>query len=492
MTRRLTIEDARNKGIKYGYRLLSTEYINNSSPLMWECPKHGPFSMSYQNLGKDGRGCHGCYLERHHKEIEDKIFEAADNRGYNVIECVFETQKDKVTLYCPIHSNFDIQITSLLNGHGCRECGRLEAKEKIRLSKDEVRERVESLGYELRSDNYINAETKLSIYCPKHNYPFELSVHELQKNRICPVCETEITGVKSKIRKGNRNNHVYGIQIKQLARELNILLISNIEDAGLYDKEQYEISFICEKHGKRESTFKRLKGNKYPCVLCANEATGNSKYILFEEIEKTAKEMGYTLKTTRDEYENVSTELKLICPKHGEFSLLARKLREGIHCQECGREIQREKVSGENCIFWKGGSTNIVQHFRALTVPWRNKRLVEENRRCELTGKSSHNLEVHHIKFSFSDIAWKTINDIGIDVREKVADYTEEEIMVLDKKFLENHNNMAVGVVMTEDVHEDFHDFCGGCNTTTNIAQLKRFCEERHYRFPERYMSIVN
>lgn len=492
MTRRLTIADARNKGIKYGYRLLSTEYINNSSPLLWDCPKHGPFPMSYQNLGKDGRGCHDCFVERHHKEVEEKIYEAAERKGYKVVECVFETQKDKITLNCPIHSDFDIQITSLLNDHGCKKCGRMDAKKKIRLSINEVRKRVESLGYELRTDNYINAETKLSMYCPKHDFPFEQSVHDLQKNRICPVCETELKGAKSKIRKGNKRKHVYGIQIKQLAKKLNIKLISEIEDAVLYDKEQYKIAFICEKHGLREATFKRLKGNKYPCVLCANEATGNSKYISYEEIEETARKHGYILKTTRDEYENVSTELKLVCPKHGEFPLLARKLREGVHCKECGREIQREKVSGENCIFWKGGSTNIVQHFRALTVPWRNKRIVEENRKCELTGRTSHNLEVHHINFSFSDIAWKTINDIGIDVREKVADYTEEEIIALDNKFMENHNNMAVGVVMSEDIHNDFHDYCGGCNTTTTIEQLKMFCDNNHYHFPDKYISMIN
>lgn len=490
MKQKLSIEDARNKGIKYGYKLLSTEYKNNSSPLLWKCQKHGPFPMSYQNLGKDGRGCHDCYLERHHKEVERKIYEAAERKGYIVVECGFKTQKDKVILNCPIHSNFDITITNLLNGHGCKKCGRVEAKEKIHLSIDEVRDRVERIGYELKSDNYINVETKLSMYCPKHDYLFERSVHDLQKNRICPVCETELKGVKSKKRK--ENNHVYGVQIKQLAEKLNIKLLSEIEDAGLYDKEQYKIGFVCEKHGKREAVFKRLKGNKYPCVLCANEATGNSKYISFNEIEKTAKEMGYILETTKYEYKNVSTELKLICPKHGAFFLLARKLREGIHCQKCGREIQRDKVSGENCIFWKGGSTNIVQHFRALTVPWRNKRFAEENRRCELSGKFSHDLVAHHINFSFSDIAWKTINDLKFDVREKVSDYSTEEIIALDKKFIENHEMMAVGVVMTKDIHNDFHNYCGGCNNTTTIAQLKHYCEKKHYRFPDKYMTIYS
>ena len=75
--------------------------------------------------------------------------------------------------------------------------------------------------------------------------------------------------------------------------------MSNIINSTLYDAKDYEFYIKCDIHGKVKTTFRKLNRNKYPCVFCANEATGNSKIIKYEEVKKRAEEKGYLLLSTK-------------------------------------------------------------------------------------------------------------------------------------------------------------------------------------------------
>jgi len=68
-------------------------------------------------------------------------------------------------------------------GQRCIEC----YLNKRKLNFDEVKNRVESLGYKLESKTYRNNNTKLKIRC-KENHLFEARLDNLQNGKGCPTC----------------------------------------------------------------------------------------------------------------------------------------------------------------------------------------------------------------------------------------------------------------------------------------------------------------
>jgi len=113
-------------GDKYDYS--KTQYINKRDKITITCPLHGDFTILPKNHW-DGQGCKECgYLNRDNRRTEaDKFIEKAkqvhgDKYDYSKTEYI--TARNKVTITCPLHGDFDIKAGLHVNSkQGCRECG---------------------------------------------------------------------------------------------------------------------------------------------------------------------------------------------------------------------------------------------------------------------------------------------------------------------------------------------------------------------------------
>ena len=107
---------------------------------------------------------------------------------------------------------------------------------------------------------------------------------------------------------------------------------------------------------------------------------------------------------------------------------------------------------------WQGGTTNLLQELRSDTKDWFNESIEFCNYSCVVSGLNFDN--VHHTT-AFKDIVDETFNLVGIDKRNTVSDYTEEEFDNLTEVLKHLHNEYGLGACMTKEVHKLFHDNYG-------------------------------
>ena len=107
---------------------------------------------------------------------------------------------------------------------------------------------------------------------------------------------------------------------------------------------------------------------------------------------------------------------------------------------------------------WQGGITNFYQELRSDTKDWFNESMEFCNYSCVISGLNFDN--VHHTT-AFKDIVNETFKLAGMDKRNTVSDYTEEEFDNLTDILKYLHNVYGIGACLTKEVHKLFHDNYG-------------------------------
>lgn len=125
------------------------------------------------------------FLERA-KKIHNNKYEYKETNSYAI--------RDYIDIICPIHGEFRQQISSHIHDkRGCRRCRNDGVRNRFVDTENEFWEKVKLAhgdNYELRG-KYINAKTKIKIFCKKHDYEFEILPCNLKKGRRCKFCAKE-------------------------------------------------------------------------------------------------------------------------------------------------------------------------------------------------------------------------------------------------------------------------------------------------------------
>ena len=163
-------------GDKYDYS--KVEYVNNRTPVIIICPKHGEFEQTPDGH-LQGQGCKRCYYERLASSklltTEEFIRRAKEMHGDRYIydETEYKSMKEDVYVKCPIHGIFKQNANNHLHGEGCPQCNP-NRKSKL---ENEVKKGLEDFEYipqkEFKFLNKGKGKLKLDFYLPQHNIAIE-------------------------------------------------------------------------------------------------------------------------------------------------------------------------------------------------------------------------------------------------------------------------------------------------------------------------------
>ncbi len=123
-------------GDKYDYS--QVEYVNSTTPVKIVCPKHGEFLQAPANH-LSGNGCAQCSVEKRakqHKVTLDDFIKRANETHHNKYDYSnvhFSKLKDKVTIICPEHGEFQQEAFSHLSGCRCPECAKYCSYKEIEI-----------------------------------------------------------------------------------------------------------------------------------------------------------------------------------------------------------------------------------------------------------------------------------------------------------------------------------------------------------------------
>lgn len=284
---------------------------------------------------------------------------------------------------------------------------------------------------EFRKDKYTkDGYTSRCKYCIDHKY-----------ENICEYCGKEFLGShKSQKFCSNECKGKHKSEAKRVTYKCNYC-----------KKESSMISSEFHREGKEHHYCSVDCKNKHHSELIAKANHPNWKGgDIIAKCDYCEKEINYTVsRGRRSEYHYCSTECS------GNHKAIIRR--------------------GENSYNWKGGSTTRYNAINSLlrnsTIDkWRNNSIEASNGKC-IISKQPYEC-VHHI-YGFSFILNEVLEITGIELKEKISDYSDEEIIKLKNTCLELHYKHGLGVCLTNDIHEEFHKIYGyGDNTKEQFEEF--------------------
>lgn len=201
---KLTITDIKNFCEKYDLNkdatLLSTEYINNRTPLLFKCNRCGiVFKRTFSNLQtRKIFYCSNCskkIVSNNRKkytinDVRQYLIENKINPNL-LLSTEMDKKKDLLTFKCEICGNiyqrsFDNLCTEVKYKNMCSDCGK-RTFYSLLYTEDDVKKNIEKDGYILL-ETYKNAHTRVSCQC-KRGHIFGLKYSDYLYSHVgCPFC----------------------------------------------------------------------------------------------------------------------------------------------------------------------------------------------------------------------------------------------------------------------------------------------------------------
>ena len=353
------IQDAiKIHGDKYDYSKVN--YIRNKNKVIIICKKHGEFEQN-PNSHLKGNGCQKCYhccrkLRMTTKEFIEKAKKVHKDK-YNYSKVIYSGSKNKITIICKEHGDFE-QIPSIhLLGSGCSSCGYLSNKLKFSMSIINFIEKSKEVHgdkYDYSKVKYINTETKVIIICKEHG-EFEQTPHGHLQGQGCSKCSGKYSYTTDEwIEKAVE---VHG-------------------DKYDYSKVNYygnknKVIIICKEHGEFKQT-----PNSYIKGSGCSKCSGNYHYNTLEWIEKAKKVHSDKYDYSKVKYIKSDTKVIIICKNHGEFEQIPNSHLRGRGCSKCNlcSSCQLWRTLGKLCeycnpknkkkIYEKTKEYNVVKYLR--------------------------------------------------------------------------------------------------------------------------------
>jgi predicted Zn-ribbon and HTH transcriptional regulator len=154
----------------FGYKLLSTEYINNKSKLLLQCPNGHKWKTKYNDF-QQGHRC--SYCNGNPKYTYEEIKEYIESFGYKLLSDEYKNSRTKLLVECPNGHIWETKYNSFQQGSRCPICNVSKGEQRIIdwLNKNNIEYIYEKTFEELLGIN--NGLLSYDFYLPKYNLLIE-------------------------------------------------------------------------------------------------------------------------------------------------------------------------------------------------------------------------------------------------------------------------------------------------------------------------------
>jgi len=356
--------------------ITSSNYENNKSPLNCSCLVcDNEFTKSWNQLSK-GQFCPSCKVNKD-KVSKEYINKLVSSKGFEIVEFIKNDSKRGTvfTVKCPKNHEHETTYRDFINrlsknSTTCDICRPYRIYEVNKNDPNEVLNNIKQWGYTVESGfEYINS-SKVHTFTCQYGHDRKISYHSLERTPRCPECN------------GSPHKHT-DEDIQNILKEFGLTYIGGYDGAGT------KFKFICNCGEPTENTLKAIrKGIR--CRKC-----NQHKRFTFDDVKEMFENEGYTLLET--EYNNSKQQLKFICPKGHENSIILNTFLKGVRCRDC----HFESIKGENSPHWNPELTDKERYERRKYPEykeWRTKVYERDNYTCQCCGDNKgHNLVAHHL-----------------------------------------------------------------------------------------------
>ena len=119
----------------------------------------------------------------------------------------------------------------------------------------------------------------------------------------------------------------------------------------------------------------------------------------------------------------------------------------------------------------KSSYNDLSEYVRRNNLEWKKESIKQCNFKCYFTGNRFQ--AIHHIQ-GLNLILNDTLEELDINVKESMDDYTKEELRAILDTFRNNQNKYPLGICLRNDIHKLFHNIYGyGYNTSTQWKEFE-------------------
>lgn len=257
--------------------------------------------------------------------------------------------KQKVVITCKEHGDFLQQVTSHLCGRGCPECGRRKILGGKPLSLEQYIKKAREVHgdtYDYSKVVYKGSRVRVIIICKVHG-EFMQWPHSHLQGSTCLKCSTAKRAV-------NQQSTMEQFLDKANKKHSGRFCYSKV-NSPLHTS---RVIIGCPDHGDFEQTVASHLAGK-GCPHCAREfTTGVITSNTGKYVTEVSKRHDYGYDYSKVEYIHSEKPVTIVCPKHGEFQIIAAHHMTGSRCGKCVSE-DRDVSS---LLFTKWGEERVNQH----------------------------------------------------------------------------------------------------------------------------------
>jgi hypothetical protein len=174
---------------------------------------------------------------------------------------------------------------------------------------------VHGTTYSYQDTSYTNMQTKVSVFCPKHQKTFVVSPVKHIAGTGCPTCTKEQQAARQQI-----DTPEFIRRAKSVHGEIYDY------SSTVYVNNKDKVEVICRVHGSFliSPNNHTSKANKCGCSECGRIAISNSKFKDTNWFVSEAKKLhGDTFDYSNSTYVDHATKIEIKCKSHGPFFQLA-------------------------------------------------------------------------------------------------------------------------------------------------------------------------
>jgi len=317
-----TIKDMHEYAAGNGGKCLSDVYVNSTKKLEWQCSEGHIWKATPQGISIK-RWCPVCGIEKSHKQSRNDIEiyrKIAIERGGKLLSDSCTSGKQKLLWECSKGHQWSAQPASIKNsGQWCPYCAG-----KVQKTIKEMQELAAKKGGLCLSDFYVNVKTKLEWQC-KEGHTWKSCPTNIIDGNWCPVC-----GIVSRSQKAK-----HGIELfRKIAEEKGGKLLSDT-----YINYDSMLLWECSEGHQWEALGASVKYQNAWCPYCS----GRKKTIEYLQ-EIVAKRGGKCLSEISTDNH---TKLKWQCSEGHVWETYPKNILANKWCHACGVKINGKKLRGK-------------------------------------------------------------------------------------------------------------------------------------------------
>ncbi|MDY8021271.1 hypothetical protein [Paenibacillus polymyxa] len=211
------------------------------------------------------------------------------SNGVTLLSDKVNNAKETLRLRCNTHGEFNKSWNELKNGQFCPECGKIIGNNNRKNKFEDVKCEFISRGYELKSTEYADNNTKMKYVCNNHKFQGEqfITWGNLISGKGCPHCSKERT------REAISKTH------EQFIEELSIVNDSYIVKSK-YISSSHKVDILCTKcNSKFSSKASHLLAGHMGCN-CKSSSLGEDKIREYLDANNISYTQQYRIEDCRN------------------------------------------------------------------------------------------------------------------------------------------------------------------------------------------------